>query len=295
MAFEIRPIQPKFCGEVFDFDLRQPLSGEDIAAVHDGMDKHGVLVFHGQQLTDDEHLAFTKQLGPVQTNESANLIKREERRLDLDFSDVSNLDKDEKLLKRDDRRRMFSLGNRLWHSDASFRAVPAKYSLLYGHIVPPSGGNTEFADMRQAYNTLDDDTKAEIDDLICEHSNLFSRAQLGFTAFTEEDLIAFKPVLQRLVRYHPKMDYKTLYMSAHIGGIIGWPRPEAMAFIRDLMEHATQKAFVYSHKWEKGDLVIWDNRQTMHRVRRYDDLKYVRDLRRTTLMGDGPTVEQQAA
>ena len=295
MAFDIRPIQPKFCGEVFDFDLRHPLSAEDIVAVHDGMDKHGVLVFHGQKMTDEEHLAFTKQLGPVQTNEAANLIKRKERRLDLDFSDVSNLDKDEKLLARDDRRRMFSLGNRLWHSDASFRAVPAKYSLLYGHIVPPTGGNTEFSDMRQAYNTLDNETKVEIEDLICEHSNLFSRAQIGFDKFTDEELVAFKPVQQRLVRYHPKMDYKTLYMSTPIGGIIGWPRPEAMAFIRDLLEHATQKAFVYSHKWEQGDLVIWDNRQTMHRVRRYDDLKYVRDMRRTTLMGDGLTVEQQAA
>ncbi len=299
MSIDIRPIQPQvsptFAGEVFDVDLRQPLTPTDIAAIHAGMDKHAVLVFHGQQMTDDEHLAFTKLLGPVQDNAAANVIKAEERRLPLDFSDVSNLDKNEKLLARDDRRRMFSLGNRLWHSDASFRAIPAKYSLLYGHVVPPAGGDTEFADMRQAYDTLDAATKAEIEDLVCQHSNLYSRALIGFTEFTEEDLRMFKPVLQRLARYHPVMDRKTLYMSAHIGGIVGWPRPEAMAFIRDLMEHATQRPFVYAHKWQQGDLVIWDNRQTMHRVRRFDDQKHVRDMRRTTIMCEGPTVAQQAA
>ncbi len=295
MPFQIKTIQPKFAGEVFGVDLRQPLSDSDIDAIHAGMNKHAVLVFHGQQMNDEEHLAFTKQLGPVQTNAAANVIKAEERRLPLDFSDVSNLDKNEKLLARDDRRRMFSLGNRLWHSDASFRAIPAKYSLLYGHVVPPKGGDTEFADMRQAYDTLDAETKAEIEDLICEHSNLFSRALIGFTEFTDEDMRNFKPVLQRLVRYHPAMDRKTLFMSAHIGGIVGWPKPKAMAFVRDLMEHATQRDFVYAHKWQQGDLVIWDNRQTMHRVRRFDDQKYVRDMRRTTIMCEGPTVAGQAA
>ena len=300
MTIDIRPIQPQvsetFAGEVDGVDLRGPLSDDDIAAIHAGMADYGVLVFHGQQMTNDDHLAFTRLLGPVQPNVNTNVTKLEERRLDLNFSDVSNLDKEAKPLARDDRRRIFDMGNRLWHSDASFRVVPAKYSLLYGHVVPPKGGNTEFADMRAAYDTLDDDTKAEIGDLICEHSNMYSRMALGFGNFNDEELAKFKPVLQRLVRHHPDMgNKKSLYLSAHIGGIVGWPRPEALALIRDLTEHATQGEFVYSHKWTQGDLVIWDNRQTMHRVRRFDDQKYVRDMRRTTIMGDGPTVEQQAA
>ena len=300
MTFDIRPIQPEvnpeFAGEVFDFDLRGLLSEAHIDAVHAGMARYAVLVFHGQKLTNDEHVAFTRRLGPIQSNEKANLTKLDDRRLDLNFSDISNLDKNQQIQARDNRRRMFSLGNRLWHSDASFRTVPAMYSLLYAHVVPPEGGNTEFADMRRAYETLDADTKAEIEDLICEHSNLFSRALIGMTELDEAEREQFKPVLQRLVRYHPDMgDKKTLYMSSHIGGIVGWPRPEAMAFIRDLMEHATQREFVYSHRWRVGDLVIWDNRQTMHRVRRYDDQKHVRDLRRTTTMCSRPTVAQQAA
>ena len=190
---------------------------------------------------------------------------------------------------------MASLGNRLWHSDASFRAVPARYSLLSGRIVTTDAGNTEFADMRAAYDALDARTKAEIEDLICEHSQIFSREQLGFTNYLPDERAMMKPVRHRLVRTHPGSGRKSIFLSAHIGGILGWPRPEAMAFIRDLMEHATQQQFVYSHRWTQHDLVIWDNRTTMHRVRRYDDLNAVRDLRRTTTKCDGPTVAQEAA
>ena len=157
------------------------------------------------------------------------------------------------------------------------------------------GGNTEFADMRAAYDALDARTKAEIEDLICEHSQIFSREQLGFTNYLPDERAMMKPVRHPLVRPHPGSGRKSIFLSAHIGGILGWPRPEAMAFIRDLMEHATQQQFVYSHRWTQHDLVIWDNRTTMHRVRRYDDLNAVRDLRRTTTKCDGPTVAQEAA
>ncbi len=190
---------------------------------------------------------------------------------------------------------MAALGNRLWHSDATFRIVPARYSLLSGRIVTRDGGNTEFADMRAAYDALDDATKAEIEDLVCEHSLIYSRAQLGFSNFTDEERHSMKPVLHRLVRTHPVTGRKSLLLSAHIGAIVGWPRPEAMAFIRDLMEHATQPQFVYVHRWTKNDFVIWDNRTTMHRVRRFDDLNIVRDMRRTTTMSEGPTVAGQQA
>jgi len=189
---------------------------------------------------------------------------------------------------------MFNLGNRLWHSDSSFKAVPAKYSLLSARIVPSAGGNTEFADMRAAYDALDSETKAEVEDLITEHSLLFSRGQLGFTDFTAEERAKFAPVRHRLVRTNPATGRKSLFLSSHIGGIVGWPVPEALAFVRDLVEHATQRQFVHAHIWRQHDLVMWDNRQAMHRARRYRDTGEVRDLRRTTLEGDGPTTAQMA-
>jgi len=207
---------------------------------------------------------------------------------------VSNLDADHKPLARDDRRRMFNLGNQLWHSDSSFRAIPAKYSILSGRVTVDKGGRTEFADMRAAYDALDAATKSDIADLICEHSLLYSRGTLGFTDLTDAERAMFKPVRQRLVRSHPVTGRKSLYLSSHIGTIIGWPVPEARAFIRDLTEHATQPQFLYQHVWKQFDMVMWDNRSTMHRVTRFDDTK-VRDMRRTTVAGDSVTVEQLAA
>jgi alpha-ketoglutarate-dependent 2,4-dichlorophenoxyacetate dioxygenase len=255
------------------------------------MAKYAVLVLPGQDITDEQQLAFTANFGPFQDGANST-ERRQELRLDPAFADVSNLDRTGQKLARDDRRRMASLGNRLWHSDASFRVVPANYSLLSGRIVVTRGGNTEFADMRAAYDALDPATKAEVEDMICEHSLIFSRAQLGFEAYKPEELAGMKPVRHRLVRTHPTSGRKSLFLSAHIGTILGWPQPEALAFIRDLTEHATQEQFVYSHQWTQHDLVMWDNRTTMHRVRRYDDLGTVRDLRRTTTRGDGPTAEQ---
>jgi alpha-ketoglutarate-dependent 2,4-dichlorophenoxyacetate dioxygenase len=210
------------------------------------------------------------------------------------MNDVSNLGKDGKPLSLDSRQRMFNLGNMLWHSDSSFRAVPAKYSLLSARVVNPKGGDTEFADMRAAYDALDDDTKREIESLVCEHSLMYSRGSLGFGEFSEEEKQMFKPVRQRLVRTHPVTGRKSLYLSSHAGAILGMPTPYARILLRDLTEHATQPKFVYAHKWKPFDLVMWDNRQTMHRGRRYDEAQ-PRDVRRTTVAGDAPTVAQQAA
>src|SRR5262249_20837227 len=207
---------------------------------------------------------------------------------------VSSLGRDGQPLSRESRVRLFNLGNMLWHSDSSFRAVPAKYSLLSARVVNPTGGNTEFADMRAAYDALDPATKAEIEDLVCEHSLVYSRGQLGFSEFLTDERAPMKPVRQRLVRIHPVTGRTSLFLAAHIGTIGGWPRPQAMAFIRDLMEHATQPELVHVHRWTQHDLVIWDNRTTMHRVRRFDDLKVVRDMRRTTTRCDSPTVAQAA-
>jgi alpha-ketoglutarate-dependent 2,4-dichlorophenoxyacetate dioxygenase len=212
----------------------------------------------------------------------------------MGMNDVSNLGNDGKPLARDSRQRLFNIGNMLWHSDSSFRPIPAKYSLLSARVVNKKGGNTEFAHMGAAYEALDDDTKREIEDLVCEHSLMYSRGSLGFLDYTDEEKQMFKPVRQRLVRRHPVTGRKSLYLSSHAGAILGMPMPEARMLLNDLKEHATQPKFVYVHKWTLHDLVIWDNRQTMHRVRRYDDTQ-PRDMRRTTVAGNAPTIAQEAA
>jgi alpha-ketoglutarate-dependent 2,4-dichlorophenoxyacetate dioxygenase len=291
---QVTPIGQEFAATVEGIGLRAPLDAATAAAIHAAMDRHTVLVFRDQPLTDEQQIAFTKSLGKIELNTANNVTRLDQRRLSIEMSDISNLDQYSNLLARDDRRRAFNLGNRLWHSDSSFKAVPGKYSLLSARIVPSTGGNTEFADMRGAYDALDPQTKAEIEDLITEHSLLFSRGQLGFTDFTAEERVKFAPVRHRLVRTNPATGRKSLFLSSHIGGIVGWPVPEALAFVRDLIEHATQRQFVYAHAWRQYDLVMWDNRQTMHRARRYRDTGEVRDMRRTTLEGDGPTTQQMA-
>lgn len=294
MTVSIRQIHPVFVGEVSGVDLRQPLSKDEVAAIEAGMDRYAVLVFRNQDITDDQQMAFTRNFGEIENAQGGNITKANEYRLKQGMVDVSNLSKEGKPLERNDRRRMFNLGNRLWHSDSSFRAIPAKYSLLSGRIVADKGGETEFADMRTAYDTLDDATRAEVDDLVCEHSLIYSRGSMGFTELSDDEKAMFKPVRQRLVRTHPVTGRKSLYLSSHIGGIIGRPVPEARDFIRDLTEHATQRPYVYAHKWRANDLVMWDNRQTMHRVRRFDET-VPRDMRRTTVAGDSMTVEQAEA
>ena len=291
MAISIHPITPTFAGEVSGIDLSQPVPKEEVATIDAGMDRYAVLVFRDQHFSDEQQMAFTRNFGEIENAQGGNITKEHELRLQRGMIDVSNLDCAGQPLDRNDRRRMFNLGNRLWHSDSSYRAVPAKYSMLSGRVVAKQGGNTEFADMRAAYDALDDETRAQVEDLVCEHSLIYSRGSLGFSELTEEERAMFKPVRQRLVRTHPVSGRKSLYLSSHIGAIVGWPVPEARAFIRDLIEHATQRERVYIHRWKPFDFVIWDNRQTMHRVRRFDETQ-PRDMRRTTVAGDGMTVEQ---
>ncbi|HSB40299.1 MAG TPA: TauD/TfdA family dioxygenase [Methylomirabilota bacterium] len=291
MAITIRQVGPCFAGEVDGIDLATPLSPEDAAAIHAGMDRYAVLVFHGRPISLEEQMAFTLALGPIEDAVRTSLREDGNLRLPTTFADVSNLDRDDRVFARDARPRLFALGNRLWHSDSSFKPTPAKYSLLHAHRVPSRGGNTEFADMRAAWDALDPEIQATCEGLVCEHSQLYSRQQIGFTDFTDEERARFAPVRQVLVRSHPVTGRKSLYLSSHAGGIVGWPVPEARAFLRDLVEHATQRQFVYSHRWRVGDLVMWDNRQTMHRARPFPPDE-PRDVRRTTLAGDRPTVTQ---
>lgn len=294
MTLTIHQVGPCFAGEVDGIDLTSPLSSEDAAAVHAGMDEYAVLVFRGQNLNDDQQMSLTLALGAIEQSTNNSLRAKSDIRLPEAFADVSNLDKNQHPFARDDRRRLFAIGNRLWHSDSSFKPTPAKYSILNARSTPSKGGNTEFADMRAAYDALDNEMKAEVADLICEHSQVFSRQQLGFTDFTDEERERFAPVRQTLVRVHPTTGRVSLYLASHAGAIVGWPMPEARSFLRDLVEHATQREFVHKHEWRVGDLVIWDNRQTMHRARPFP-AEEARDMRRTTIVGDGPTTAQAAA
>jgi alpha-ketoglutarate-dependent 2,4-dichlorophenoxyacetate dioxygenase len=291
MTLSIRQIHPVFVGEVSGVDIGKPLSSGEVAAIEAGMDRYAVLVFRDQRITDEQQMVFSRNFGALEDARGGNITKPEDKRLQTGMNDVSNLGRDGQPLPRDSRARLFNLGNMLWHSDSSFRAVPAKYSLLSARVVNPTGGNTEFADMRAAYDALDAATKALIDDLVCEHSLMYSRGALGMLDYSDEERAMFRPVRQKLVRTHPVSGRTSLYLSSHAGGIVGMPAPEARILLRDLNEHATQPAFVYVHTWRLWDLVMWDNRQMMHRVRRYDEAQ-PRDMRRTTVAGDAQTVQQ---
>lgn len=287
---------PAFVGEVSGVDISAPLSADQVAEIEAGMDRYGVLVFRDQPLTDAQQCDYSRNFGELEATLIGQMSKPSDRRLGpVEMGDISNLDPAGKLRGRDDSRRMYALGNRLWHSDASFRATGAIYSLLSARVVPGAGGNTEFADMRAAYDALDGATKTLIADLVTEHSIAFSRAELGFDNYGEGNDDKIRPVRHSLVRTHPVTGRKSLYLSAHIGTIVGWPMPEARAFVRDLTEHATRPQFTHAHRWRVNDLVMWDNRTTMHRARRYRDLREVRDLRRTTIRGVGLTAEQVPA
>ena len=291
MTISIRQFHPVFVGEVSGIDISKPLSPDEVSAIEAGMDRYAVLVYHDQKITDEHQMAFSRNFGALEDARGGNITKPEDKRLQVGMNDVSNLGRDGQPLPRESRVRLFNLGNMLWHSDSSFRAIPAKYSLLSARVVNPVGGNTEFADMRAAYDTLDVGTKAQIADLVCEHSLMYSRGSLGMLDYSDEERAMFRPVRQSLVRTHPVSGRKSLYLSSHAGGIIGMPTPEARILLRDLNEHATQPRFVYVHTWRPWDLVMWDNRQVMHRVRRYDESQ-PRDMRRTTVAGDAPTIAQ---
>ena len=296
MTVSIRQIHPVsvFAGEVSGIDITKPLTRDEVAAIEAGMDRYAVLVFHDQKVTDEQQMAFSLQFGVFEQGHGGNITKPEDRRLQINMGDVSNLGKDGRPLPLDSRQRAFNLGNMLWHSDSSYRAIPAKYSILSARVVNPVGGNTEFADMRSAYDALDADTKKMVEDLVCEHSLMYSRGSLGMVEYSDEERAMFRPVRQRLVRTHPVSGRRSLYLSAHAGAIIGMPIAEARILLKDLTEHATQPAFVYAHQWRPWDVVMWDNRQMMHRARRYDETQ-PRDMRRTTIAGDTPTTAPVAA
>jgi alpha-ketoglutarate-dependent 2,4-dichlorophenoxyacetate dioxygenase len=290
LGLTFAPLQPVFAAECSGVDIGEPIPPGIAAAIEDAMDRYAVLVFRrGTPLTTEQQIRFTKSLGELEPPYT-KIQAEEGARLDNPLlSDISNLAPGDRILPREDRKRLFNMGNRLWHSDSSYKTIPAKYSALCAHVIPPAGGDTEFADMRAAWDMLDAGTKARIKDLVTEHSRIFSKGTLGFQ-FTEKELRDFAPVRQPLVRTHPRTGRHSLYLSSHAGRIVGWPQLEALMLLRELTEHATQREFVYRHKWRVGDLVMWDNRATMHRGKAYEDMKYPRDLRRTTLTCGAPAM-----
>jgi alpha-ketoglutarate-dependent 2,4-dichlorophenoxyacetate dioxygenase len=272
MSIAIVPMTPSFAAEVGDLDLRQPLADEDLQAVRDAFAVYAVLVFPGQELSGEQHLAFAAHFGPVERTVDAMAGKK--LRVTQGISDVSNLNAENSIWKTDDRWREFQMtANRLWHTDSSFKAPSGSASLLYARSIPPIGGNTEFADLRAAWDTLPMATKLRVKDLVAEHSLLYSRKRIGFTNFTEAEMKAFAPVWRPLVRTVPESGRESLYLASHIGGIRGLADEETEALLKELTAHATQRQFVYVHRWRVGDLVLWDNRCTMHRGTAYDDLR----------------------
>ena len=288
---EVKPLHPLFAGEVSGIDLRDPVDDATREAIVAALDSYAVLVFHGQQIDDDRQMAFSGSFGPL--GQTA-IVKRKgyTPRLNPHFTDISNLDENSEILALNDRRRMMALGNRLWHTDHAFRPVPSKYSLLYAHAVPPEGGETEFTDMRAAYDALPAARKAQIADMVAMHSLMYSREVIGFTDFAPEEHAAFPPAPHPLVRIHPGSGRKALYLAAYASEIRGMPVPDGRMLLRDLTEHATQRQFVYTHRWRPNELVMWDNRCTMHRGTDFDDLRWVRDMRRVTVSDVANSCEQ---
>ena len=295
MELAIRQLHPLFAAEISGLDVGKPIDAATIAALHAAIDRYAVLVFPGQSLDDERQMAFARNFGELELPRSgaANV----KRRLRPEIADISNLDEASRVRGRDDPRRFDQLGNRLWHTDGSFRRIPAALSMLYAHRVPghsPKGnGETEFADMRAAYDALSEQQKVDIADLVALHDISWSRGQLGFNDLLFGEKNVLPPVPQRVVRTHPGSKRKVLYVAAHASEIVGWPVPEGRLLLRELIEHATQREFVYRHEWRVGDLVIWDNRATMHRGRNFDENR-VRDLRRVTTRDVASTLDQVA-
>jgi alpha-ketoglutarate-dependent 2,4-dichlorophenoxyacetate dioxygenase len=296
MAITTQPLRPDFAAEITGLDASRPLDHDSIDAVWSAIDRYGVVILRDQRLSDAQLRDFAAWFGPLEIGRSAARSGR--RRLAIpQIGDISNLDEDNRVRRLDDRRRLDSLGNRLWHTDASYMPVPVVLGMLHAVALPPpspfGNGETEFADMRAAYDTLPDATKQAIDGLVVEHDVFWSRGQIGFTEFLPGEREQYPPSPQRLVRLHPGSKRKTLYLSAHASHVVGWPVADGRLLLWDLTARATQAQFVYSHTWRAGDLVIWDNRCTMHRGRPHDETQ-PRDLRRATTLDTASTLDQAA-
>ena len=286
MALTFGRLHPLFVGEASPIDLRKVHDADTLARIRQGMDEYAVLVFHDQPFTDEEHLAFAERLdGRLHTRLGSAAIQKN-RFGNEALGDISNVGADGEILQTGDRRRAYGLGNRLWHTDASFQDPPGRYSMLSAKVVPPVAADTEYADMRAAYDALPAETKAQLEGLHAHHSIAYSRQTLGFE-FSGPEQEALKGAVHPLVRTIPRSNRKALYVASHASRVVEWPVPEGRLLLRDLIEHATQPQFVYRHAWCVGDLVIWDNRCTMHSARPFEDTRHRRELRRVTTLDVG--------
>jgi alpha-ketoglutarate-dependent 2,4-dichlorophenoxyacetate dioxygenase len=288
----VYPVTENFAAEIGDIDLSIPLSDADRTEIATAFDRYSVLVFPDQHFSTDQHLDFARNFGPLET--TIHAVRGDAKlRVRPEIADVSNLDASEAIWGKDSRKRMFEMGNRMWHTDSSFRRIPAKASLLYSRSIPPVGGHTEFADMRAAWDALSGEMKQRLRGLVAEHAIMHSRRKLGFTDFSDEENQTLPPVPQTLVRKHAGSGRMGLYLASHAGRIFGMKDDEGQALLKQLIDHATQRQFVYTHRWRLHDLVMWDNRCTMHRGTGYDDLRWPRDMQRATVSDVAPTCEQE--
>jgi alpha-ketoglutarate-dependent 2,4-dichlorophenoxyacetate dioxygenase len=286
MGILVTPVQGDFVAHLTGLDLSRPLDEGDFGQVRDAFHRYAVVIFPEQALTDDEQIAFSERFGPLEVS----LRKDRQRPIDNPrISDISNVDEKDRVFDPDDERAIYNAGNRLWHSDSSFKRVPAMASLLSGREVPPEGGETEYADLRGAWDALSADRKRGLEALVAEHSFVYSRGLIGYDQFTDAERAAVPPVPQAVVRTHPATGRKSLYLGSHASHILGRPLEEGRALLRELLEFATQPQFVYRHVWRQHDLVMWDNRCALHRGRPWDERRYRRVMHRTTVAGAGPT------
>ena len=278
-----QPLHPLFAGELSGVDMHA-LDERGIDELRALMDRYAALVIREQPFTDDEQAAFATRLGggELVTKVGRSVIDPNKRLKHEALTDISNLDENDRIMDRADRRRMYSLGNRLWHSDSSFQSPPARYSMLSAKEVPSAGGETEYADMRAAYDAFPDALKTQIEDLRAFHSIIYSRSTIGFTEFSDAERAQFPGAEQPLVRVHPGSRRKSVYVASHASHVIGWPVPDGRILLRELLALATLPQFVYRHAWRVSDFVIWDNRCTMHRGLAFDETRERRDLRRVT-------------
>jgi alpha-ketoglutarate-dependent 2,4-dichlorophenoxyacetate dioxygenase len=292
MTITVCPVTPTFAAEIGDVDLSKPLEAGDFDAIKSAFWKYAVLIFPGQALTPAQHLAFSEKFGPVEKERTLD-PKATPSRFSGEFADISNLSADGRIWGETSRQRMYKAGNKLWHTDSSFKRLPSLCSLLYSRSVAPVGGHTEFADQRAAYDALPDATKAKLQGLVVEHWIVHSRRRSGFTEFNEDEMKRLPPVPQVLVRTIPQTGRKSLYVASHAGRIFGMPDDAGRALIDELIAHTTQRQFVYTHRWRPNELVMWDNRCTMHRGTDYDDLRWVRDMARVTISDVANSCEQE--
>jgi alpha-ketoglutarate-dependent 2,4-dichlorophenoxyacetate dioxygenase len=292
MSITVSPMTPTFAAEIGDVNLSQPLADVDVDAIKEAFWKYSVLIFPDQHLTPEQHLAFSAIFGPIETERTLD-PKATPSRFRGEFADISNLTAEGRIWGESSRQRMYKAGNKLWHTDSSFKRLPGLCSLLYSHTIAPIGGHTEFADQRAAYDALPEATKAKLHGLVVEHWIVHSRRRNGFTEFTEDEMKRLPPVPQVLVRTIPQTGRKSLYVASHAGRIFGMPDEEGRALIDELIAHVTQRQFVYTHRWRPHELVMWDNRCTMHRGTDYDDLRWVRDMARVTVSDVANSCEQE--